>query len=816
MKGGFLKKIPAIPLTKAREPREKDDGENLSQQPKQKMQEVSEAKDTKGRKIPELGKKAKEKLTHLKKPKTGKEEGSGKAARDKFRFKIKFKLQPNKMIAVAEKAANKIKNPPKLEKPVGRFEKMLDRLIEEKPLVGKLFGIRTKLIGAFMIPVILIVILGVSSYQRASKTIVSSYRESTVNTVQNAGEYYTLLLSNLETKSQQFTNDKVLVDYYSGKYKKKAAEEASNFATLQKTLKGDTLSDDNLNMVNVITSYGNCLTSEGSFSNEDFEELKESEEGAAILDAKGKSVWSGYHHFIDEKLGKSQDNYAVVISRAIINNHMKPVGIVSMDIKMEAIQKILSNIELPEGSICAFITPDGREITAEGESEEKIFYGADFYNAAVESEEVVGDSDVKIDGKEYMFVYSQIGATGCMLNLVIPEQVIMQQAANIKNMTIITVIAALILAIVVGVILARGIGNAIGNVNAILKVASEGDLTVKIETGRRDEFRKLNRHITDMIGSIKHLIRKSAKVAFRVTDSAMAVSQASEQFVDSAKSITQAIEHIEVGITEQAHDAENCLKKMDGLSEKIDFVNNSTTQIAEFADNTKQTVSNGISTIQELNTKAKATSQITKTVIDNIEDLEKASRSIEGITNTINEIATQTNLLSLNASIEAAKAGESGRGFSVVATEIRKLAEQSMQASQQIEKIIGSIQVRTKETVNNAKEAEEIVTSQEEALQATIQVFHMIGSQVEGLTENIEEISDGVSSIEGAKNETLRAIQNISAGLTETAAASAEVQSAADNQLQSARELNETATGLGGDANELQETISQFTVEKEQ
>ena len=420
-----------------------------------------------------------------------------------------------------------------------------------------------------------------------------------------------------------------------------------------------------------------------------------------------------------------------------------------------------------------------------------------------------------MNGNEYMFVYSKIGSTGCMLATIIPEKVIKEQAAEIEKMTILMVIVAMIIAIVVGMILANGIGTAIGNVNVILKEASEGDLTVKVETRRRDEFKKLNYHITGMIQSIKELVGKSANVSCRVTDSASAVSMASEQFVESSTSITEAIEHIEGGITEQAHDAESCLKKMGGLSEKIDYVNQSTTQIAEFAETTKETVDTGIVTIRELNTKAKATTQITKKVIDNIEALEKESHSIEGITNTINEIASQTNLLSLNASIEAARAGEAGRGFAVVASEIRKLAEQSMEASHMIEQIINGIQIKTRETVGNAKEAENIVTSQEQALTATIEVFNTIGTQVEGLTKNIEEIGMGVSSIESAKDETLKAIANISAGLTETAAASAEVQSAADNQLQSARELNEAAMGLGQDAEELQEAISQFKVEKE-
>lgn len=724
--------------------------------------------------------------------------------------KPKIKFEPLKMVEAVKKI--QVKKP---QVPQNGLGKKIDQLIERNSVIGKMFGIKIKLIGAFMIPVVLIVVLGVSSYQRAADTIVSSYRASTVNTVQKAGEYYTLLLTNLENKSQQFTNDTVLVDYYSGKFKRKPAEEASTFMTIQKTLKGDTLSDENLNMVNLVASYGNCLSTEGSFANEDYEAWSETEEGMAIIEQKGKSVWSGYHFYIDEKLKTTTEQYALVVSRALISNRMKPVGIVSMDITMEAIQKIVANLELPEGSVCTFITPDGREISVEGEVEEKTFYGTDFYATALESTEVVGSSEISIKDEAYMFVYSHIGNTGCMLALIIPEKVIMEQASNIKNLTIVMVFVAIVLAVIVGMLLATGIARAIGDVNQTLKEVSEGDLTVQIFTRRKDEFKKLNQHIMDMIGSIKHLIRKSAKVAFRVTDSAGAVSAASEGFVDSAKSISQAIEHIEIGISEQAHDAESCLKKMGSLAEKIDYVNTSTTHIAQFAENTKQTVSTGVNTIKELNVKAEATTKITKKVIDNIEDLQNASRSIESITGTINEIATQTNLLSLNASIEAARAGASGRGFAVVASEIRKLAEQSMEASKQIEKIIEGIQSRTKETVGNAKEAEEIVASQAETLTVTIEVFQMIGTQVEGLTNDIEEISEGVNGIEGAKNDTLKAIENISAGLAETAAASAQVQSAAENQLQSARDLNEAAMGLGENAAELQEAISQFKVDNE-
>ena len=146
-------------------------------------------------------------------------------------------------------------------------------------------------------------------------------------------------------------------------------------------------------------------------------------------------------------------------------------------------------------------------------------------------------------------------------------------------------------------------------------------------------------------------------------------------------------------------------------------------------------------------------------------NLERKSSSIGEIINVINEIADQTNLLSLNASIEAARAGDAGRGFAVVASEIRKLADQSKESVNNIISIIEGIQEDTHKAVNIAREAEEVLRLQENAVSNTTQSYLNINDSVENLVVQLRQIIENVDNIEEARVSTLGAIESISAVL---------------------------------------------------
>ena len=316
----------------------------------------------------------------------------------------------------------------------------------------------------------------------------------------------------------------------------------------------------------------------------------------------------------------------------------------------------------------------------------------------------------------------------------------------------------------------------------------------------------------EMLKSIKKLIHQTRDVSNLVIGSSKSLTNASVKLVESSKDITGIIEEMDNGIGRQVEDAKVCLNKMENLGEKITNVNEGTIKISEFAATTKEIVSEGILTIKELVNKSDETSKITNSVIENIENLEKESFFIRSIIDTINSIAEQTNLLALNASIEAARAGSAGDGFAVVAEEVRKLAEESLNASNRISEIINGINSLTQNTVDTAKRAEKIMISQDEALQKTIESFKDITNHVEDLTSDIEKISLRIKDIEKTKNETEYAIGNISNVIRETAEASSKVQESADSQLSEAEFLNISAEELRKYSEELQDAINSFKI----
>ena len=233
----------------------------------------------------------------------------------------------------------------------------------------------------------------------------------------------------------------------------------------------------------------------------------------------------------------------------------------------------------------------------------------------------------------------------------------------------------------------------------------------------------LNRNIAEVIGNTRKLIQDVEEIVTMVNDAAVSVEQVSHEMENSSNGIINALEEIDLGVTQQAGDAQQCLMRMDELSQTIEHISGEMEETTKNSENTKQVVTRSIGTMEVLSSQTKDTIAITSQVREDIRALEKKSAEIRGFVDVISEMASQTNLLSLNASIEAARAGEAGRGFAVVAEEIRKLADGSHQAASEINKVVETIEKQTRETVDTAVKAEEIVVEQAGTVNETKEAF---------------------------------------------------------------------------------------------
>lgn len=762
------------------------------------------------------------------------------------------------------------------------------------------FCIQTKLIGCYLIPVMLIVILGIVSYSRSSGALNDNYESAVSQTMNMANEYFTFALSNIESDMNTVLSDSELSTYYSGEYstndaqqktrddlKKKydALQEKINsltpgtaayyksyydYATIKDEFEeaDQVLTDANNGKTNVYDSFNQSISNKvaanqfigniyivkggyNTFSSQSKlrgqeDKTKEDIEAKRDIHSKGEEIYSA---FLDTDLGQKVsmdatsyywvgsgsmpdlDKLLLVDPSSYILRVAHDVSsttdaVMIVDIKKDAILNILTNFNLGEGSYVGIITPDNQEMVVEGKDitkeeegkaksqnnivKETIYKDQDFYKDALKSEKDSGKDYVRFDGKTYLFTFEKIGRSGIMLCSMVPQSVIVAQANSIRVLTIVMVVISCIIAMIVGTLISKGFSKSINlSIKELAKV-SKGDLTVEFRTNRRDEFALLYGSCNDMLANIRGLIMEVESVYDALSVSLNKVNTSSTTFSETTKDIQTSVHEIETGVGEQTESATDCLNEMDSLFTKINVVNDNTNEIGSIAASTQVAINSGLTSMDNLNAKTKSTTDITDSVIQTIKELSVHSKNIGQIVNSINDIAEETNLLSLNASIEAARAGAAGKGFSVVATQIRKLADQCLASAGKISNIVTEITETTKEAVNTAQTAEEIVDEQVEAVAATAHSFQALKQHIEKLSEYLESIQSSSKDMETSGSSTLNSMENISAILEETLASVTSVANVTDKQSEALTSLDDASSQLMIRAERLGDAISKF------
>ena len=678
-------------------------------------------------------------------------------------------------------------------------------------LWNRLHSIKVRLSIGLLVPIILLAVYGLVSNNVSEKAIIQKYEKSASDTIDAVSRYINLGISMVEKSSMEIILDINFRKYFELKYEE-AIDSIKSYDDIQDRMFLNASSNKFIADIHLIGANGLDMSTNVDINRDLYRWILDSEIGKQFKEKKTQFLWLGEHAELDKVMPISgsaynTDSYALSIIRKMSDSK----GFIIIDISTQQIEDTFAEYDLGKGSIMGFITADGRETLANSD-ESVVFTKLPYYQKAMEAEKLSDYSYEEYNGKEYLFIYSRFNGMGGAICALVPKSTILGEVRGLKTINLAFVIASCVIAIIIVFIITRSISKAINTLNRYISKAAKGDLTIQLDTKRKDEFQALSGGISDMIEHMRTLIGEVQEVGGTVSDSAQSLAGTSSDLLDATKGISRTIDEIGQGIVQQVEDTELCLTQMNNLSDQITQVYNNTNEIEQIAENTRTVATEGAQIIEELSLKAKATSEITQDVIRKIQEYEVQSRKIEGFVNLINDIASQTNLLSLNASIEAARAGEAGRGFAVVAEEIRKLADQSMGAANQIQNTVKDIDTKNKETVNTAEQAESIVASQTEALYKTVSVFDNISSHVNDLANNLDDILERIKTIETAKDDTLSAIENISAVFQQTAASSEEVNATTINQIDSVERLRQAAIVLKEDARKLEYAIRIFKI----
>ncbi len=330
-------------------------------------------------------------------------------------------------------------------------------------------------------------------------------------------------------------------------------------------------------------------------------------------------------------------------------------------------------------------------------------------------------------------------------------------------------------------------GNYIIQVAAVL-VAAIGELLISAQQQKHQEetiaqieedaavqanvAKEIVNHANDLADQFEHAM----KVSQTLNDCIQNSNDSTNQIAESTKMTAESVEQQTIHTVE----IQNILQDVDGQ----------TKEMSDISDSTRSAVEDGVRLIHNLEEQAKEVANINRQTETSTNNLNNRIHEVDAITETILGISSQTNLLALNASIEAARAGEAGKGFAVVADEIRKLAEETRQATEQIGAIISKLTEEAEIAISSMEKSTDCIVRQNEMITSTGDKLTDIQNNTNSLTERVTKVTDSVANVLDANAMITESIQNLSANSEEVAALSENALSLSDSSMNAMQDMN--------------------------
>ena len=501
-----------------------------------------------------------------------------------------------------------------------------------------------------------------------------------------------------------------------------------------------------------------------------------------------------------------QGNEEVISASGIINTPGDPLKVIAGNLTLDRVSTIVNSFISMKGANAFLYDQETQKIVADreksfvsqvlGQSNQPKFY----QNISKELKDNA-EVSLKIDGN--LAVSRKINGTNWVLVSYIPEKVILSGLSKLRLiMVVISVFSVLALGILIERMTNRVV-KPVKDMTSVIKTMADGDFTVSVNNNGDDEIAEMGHSIEGFIQYMRNMIQSITHISSGLQEQAKTSEMISRDMYDASES--QSVSMDELNNT------------VDQLSLSVNDIAENAMQLAQIANDTKQNsnlVEEKMNETVEISEKGRSEMQQVVQAMRNIQqsinDLESsigrvgtASSQIVQIIQIIGEIAHQTNLLSINASLEAARAGEAGKGFAVVATEINKLAKNSADSVSQITNLISEVNTLVEEAVMQANHSSDDILNSSQLIRTAVDSFDSIFQNIQQTNQLIQDVVDKIDLVD-------QVATNAAAISEEQAASSDEIHATSETTLTQAKHISNHSKNVATEAHKLADSSQQL------